>query len=123
MFAAGAYFTYSELQNAITEVRILFTHVKVMAEMENAITEVRILFTHVEGMAEKASASSSSDKTLSVSSNTLFVRNLPYSSKDADLEAAFAEYGSLKSCFTVKEKGGRQLDILAETSVPIRYFS
>ena len=58
-------------------------------------------------MAEKGA---SSDKALSVSSNTLFVRNLPYSSRDADLEAAFAEYGSLKSCFTVKERGGRQLD-------------
>ena len=74
---------------------------------KNTIIKVRILFTHVEVMADKGSPS---DKAHSVSSKTLFVRNLPYSSRDADLEAAFSDYGSLKSCFTVKEKGGRLLE-------------
>lgn len=41
----------------------------------------------------------------STSKKTLFVRNIPYSTKDADLEAVFSEYGPLKSCFTVKDKG------------------
>ena len=46
--------------------------------------------------------------TQSVSDKTLFVRNLPYGTSDKELEAVFCEYGELKSCFTVKEKGGHQ---------------
>ena len=38
-------------------------------------------------------------------SNTLFVRNLPYTTSDSELERLFGKYGSLKVCFTVKEKG------------------
>ena len=44
----------------------------------------------------------------SVSDKTLFVRNLPYGTSDKELEAVFCEYGQLKSCFTVKEKGAHQ---------------
>lgn len=40
-----------------------------------------------------------------VSKICLFVRNLPYSATDADLEALFKVHGPLKSCYTVKEKG------------------
>lgn len=36
---------------------------------------------------------------------TLFVRNLPYSTTDDQLSSVFAEYGGVKTCFTVKEKG------------------
>lgn len=36
---------------------------------------------------------------------TLFVRNLPYTTTDAELEKAFGHYGQINSCFTVKEKG------------------
>ena len=36
---------------------------------------------------------------------TLFVRNIPFSTTDSQLEAAFSQHGELKSCFTVKEKG------------------
>ena len=46
--------------------------------------------------------------TQSVSDKTLFVRNLPYGTSDKELEAVFCEYGELKSCFTVKEKGAHQ---------------
>lgn len=38
---------------------------------------------------------------------TLFVRNLPYSTRDAELEKVFGHYGQIKSCFTVKKKGNR----------------
>ena len=36
---------------------------------------------------------------------TLFVRNLPYSTTDDQLTSVFAEYGAVKTCFTVKNKG------------------
>ena len=36
---------------------------------------------------------------------TLFVRNLPYTTTDDRLTSAFAKYGAIKSCFTVKDKG------------------
>lgn len=36
---------------------------------------------------------------------TLFVRNLPYSCQDKDLETAFSHYGAVLSCFTAKDKG------------------
>ena len=35
---------------------------------------------------------------------TLFVRNLPYSTTDEELATVFGHYGTLKRCFTVKEK-------------------
>ena len=36
---------------------------------------------------------------------TLFFRNLPYSTSDEDLKSVFEKYGTIKSCFTVKDKG------------------
>ena len=48
------------------------------------------------------------ESTRSVSDKTLFARNLPYGTSDKELEAVFCEYGELKSCFTVKEKGAHQ---------------
>ena len=45
---------------------------------------------------------------------TLFVRNLPYTTTDAELEKAFGHYGQINSCFTVKEKG--KLNLVLEPS-------
>jgi RNA recognition motif-containing protein len=53
-----------------------------------------ILQTHVVGMADSV-----------LSKICLFVGNLPYSVTDAELEAVFKSYGSLRSCYTVKHKG------------------
>ena len=39
------------------------------------------------------------------SEKTLFVRGLDYSTTDAQLEEAFSDYGPIKTCFTVKDKG------------------
>ena len=41
----------------------------------------------------------------SFSRKTLFVRGLPYSTSDADLEESFSECGPVKTCFTIKEAG------------------
>ncbi len=40
-----------------------------------------------------------------VSKVCLFVRNIPYSTTDADLHEVFQHYGTLRACFTVKDKG------------------
>lgn len=42
---------------------------------------------------------------IKMTSKTLFVRNLPYSTSDLQLEELFSRHGPLKACFTVKEKG------------------
>ncbi|XP_065897360.1 RNA-binding protein 28-like [Dysidea avara] len=39
------------------------------------------------------------------SEKTLFVRGLDYSTTDTQLEEAFSDYGPIKTCFTVKDKG------------------
>ena len=39
------------------------------------------------------------------SDKTLFVRGLPYNTTDTELEDAFSDYGPIKTCFTVKNKG------------------
>ena len=36
---------------------------------------------------------------------TLFVRNLPYTATDKELEEAFSEYGPIKRSFVVQDKG------------------
>ena len=36
---------------------------------------------------------------------TLFVRNIPYSSTDNDLEELFSDYGPIKHCFVVRNRG------------------
>ena len=36
---------------------------------------------------------------------TLFVRNIPYSTTNDKLQEIFSEFGPIKSCFVVKDKG------------------
>ena len=42
---------------------------------------------------------------IDTSEKTLFVRGLDYSTTDARLEEVFSDYGPIKTCFTVKDKG------------------
>ena len=46
-----------------------------------------------------------------VSKICLFVRNIPYSTTDCELEEAFKPYGPLRACYTVKEKGAFKCQI------------
>jgi len=41
-------------------------------------------------------------------SKTLFVRNLPYSATNEQLEELFSDIGPIKRCFVVKNKGGHR---------------
>jgi len=36
---------------------------------------------------------------------TLFVRNLPYSTTNEQLEQLFSDFGPIKRCFVIKNKG------------------
>lgn len=40
-----------------------------------------------------------------VSQKVLFVRNLPFSTTDQDLENLFSEIGPTKRCFVIRDKG------------------
>ena len=42
---------------------------------------------------------------ISKKSKTLFVRNLPYSTTNEQLERLFSDIGPIKRCFVVKSKG------------------
>ncbi len=42
---------------------------------------------------------------MSVVGKKLFVGNLSYDTSDQQLEEVFSEYGEVKACFTVKERG------------------
>jgi RNA recognition motif-containing protein len=44
-------------------------------------------------------------ESTAVSSKTLFVGGLPYSTSDAELEELFSDFGPVKTSFTVKEPG------------------
>ena len=59
--------------------------------------------TWSRGMGEKSSSETAPRRTL-------FVRNLPYSTSDEQLSVVFGKYGSIKSCFTVKDKGALQIE-------------
>ena len=46
-----------------------------------------------------------SDHQEDTSDKTLFVRGLAYTTTDPELEDTFSDYGPIKTCFTVKNKG------------------
>ena len=48
------------------------------------------------------------------SEKTLFVRGLDYSTTDTQLEEAFSDYGPIKTCFTVKDKGQNNIVIVMD---------
>lgn len=54
-----------------------------------------LLSGHVGSMGDSSKASSV----------CLFVRNLPYTTTDSELEDVFKRHGALRSCYTVKERG------------------
>ena len=47
-----------------------------------------------------------------VSQRVLFVRNLPFSTTDQDLEKLFSEIGPIKRCFVIRNKGKKLCEIL-----------
>lgn len=47
-----------------------------------------------------------------VSQRVLFVRNLPFSTTDQDLEKLFSEVGPIKRCFVIRNKGKKLCEIL-----------
>ena len=56
-------------------------------------------------MAEDSSEKSKSENRSVVSQKVLFVRNLPFSTTDQDLENLFSEVGPIKRCFVIRDKG------------------
>ena len=56
-------------------------------------------------MADDSVTNDSGKKDMEPQRKTLFVRNLPYTTTDKELEDAFSEYGPIKRSFVVKDKG------------------
>lgn len=56
-------------------------------------------------MAEDGGVKSKSEDRSVVSQKVLFVRNLPFSTTDQDLENLFSEVGPIKRCFVIRDKG------------------
>ena len=56
-------------------------------------------------MAEDGKEQSESKDRSVVSQKVLFVRNLPFSATDQDLENIFSEVGPIKRCFVIRDKG------------------
>ena len=57
-------------------------------------------------------ADDGADEPRAQSRKVLFVRNLPFTTNDKDLEDAFSEYGPIKRCFAVRDKGIIQIKYL-----------
>ena len=56
-------------------------------------------------MAEEKATQGLGVEELEQQRKTLFVRNLPFSTSDKELEDVFSEYGPIKRSFVVKDKG------------------
>ena len=59
-------------------------------------------------MADGSTTQNVNRKDLEAQRKTLFVRNLPYTATDKELEDVFSEYGPIKRSFVVKDKGNAQ---------------
>ena len=62
-------------------------------------------------MADDSMAEEAEKDPQGTQRKTLFVRNLPYTTSDKLFEDAFSEYGPIKRCFVVKDKGTAPIDI------------
>ena len=56
-------------------------------------------------MADNNAKKLKSEGPAVVSQKVLFVRNLPFSTTDQDLENLFSEIGPTKRCFVIRDKG------------------
>ena len=56
-------------------------------------------------MADDSVTKDLGKKDMEPQRKNLFVRNLPYTTTDKELEDAFSEYGPIKRSFVVKDKG------------------
>jgi len=56
-------------------------------------------------MAEDDKKQNESKDRSIVSQKVLFVRNLPFSATEQDLENIFSEIGPIKRCFVIRDKG------------------
>lgn len=56
-------------------------------------------------MAEDDKEKSKPEDRSVVSQKVLFVRNLPFSTTDQNLENIFSEVGPIKRCFVIRNKG------------------
>ncbi|CAM6106981.1 unnamed protein product [Calypogeia fissa] len=59
-------------------------------------------------MEKGAESQGAADSADDVDARTVFVRSLPFSLTDAQLEDVFSEIGPVRNCFTIKEKGSVQ---------------
>ena len=98
----------------------MYAHVSARTKLDFRVgiwkARVREVFdlTWIVGMAQTEEKRKSPKKAAKGETiRTLFVRNLPYSTSDAQLSSVFEKYGGIKSCFTVKDKGGLQIEYFA----------
>lgn len=63
-------------------------------------------------MAEDNAEKVKSEGRAVVSQKVLFVRNLPFSTTDQDLENVFSEIGPTKRCFVIRDKGKKLCNLL-----------
>ena len=73
-------------------------------------------------MADDSTKKVKSDDRAVVSQKVLFVRNLPFSTTDQDLENVFSEIGPIKRCFVIRNKGKKLCNRL-HVDAFCKYFS
>ncbi len=65
--------------------------------------------TFLSNMEDDTASESKTESQQENGRKTVFVRNLPYTTNDKKLEDTFSEYGPLKRCFVVKDRGKRRI--------------
>ena len=64
-------------------------------------------------MADDSNENSGTKDGSIVSQKVLFVRNLPFSTTDQDLENIFSNVGPIKRCFVIRDKGKKHCPCIA----------